>query len=138
MKVIYPAKIAKDTNGKYFVKFSDIPGAITEGETLDEAIFNASEAITGVLEVMIEEGVDVPIPSKVKKGEHLIAPEARVQSALLLHWGRGDRTIAEIARSVNTSWAAIQKLEKPGHTPSLSQLEKVAHALGKQLVIEMI
>jgi len=32
------------------VQFVDIPGAITEGETIEECLFNAAEALTGVIE----------------------------------------------------------------------------------------
>jgi len=58
-----------------------------------------------------------------------------VQAALLFKFARKNKSVAEIARALDTSWPAIARLEDPHHTPSLRQLEKVANALGKRLII---
>lgn len=47
MNVLYPAQITFDKdNHRFFVQFLDIPEAITECESEDEAFFNASEVLT--------------------------------------------------------------------------------------------
>ena len=46
--------------GGYTVTFPDVPGVVTEGETQDEALFNAAEALNGVLEATISRGLPVP------------------------------------------------------------------------------
>jgi antitoxin HicB len=58
LKFQYPARIRADKNGRYFVQFLDIEEAITEGETLEEAIFNAQEALTLSLEGRLGEKID--------------------------------------------------------------------------------
>jgi antitoxin HicB len=58
LKFQYPARIRADENGRYFVQFLDIEEAITEGETLEEAIFNAQEALTLSLEGRLDEKID--------------------------------------------------------------------------------
>jgi antitoxin HicB len=140
MNVLYPAQIIfdKDDN-RYLVKFSDMPEAITEGESEEEALFNASEVLTLVIEGRLEENIEVPQPSLCRKGQVLISPSARAQAALLIRWAKaqGAHTTSEIARSLNTSWPAISRLEDPKHWPSLRQLEKVASALGQQLILSM-
>jgi antitoxin HicB len=65
----------------------------------------------------------------------LIAPDARTQAALLIRRARGDRSLAELARSLEPSWPSAQRLENPRHSPTLRQLEKAAAALGKRLVL---
>jgi antitoxin HicB len=50
---------------------------------------------------------------------------------------RGDRSLAELARSLDTSWPSAQRLENPRHSPTLRQLEKAAAALGKRLVLAL-
>jgi len=65
----------------------------------------------------------------------IIAPDARTQAALLVRLTRGDRSLADIARALETSWPAAKRLEDPHHWPSLKQLEKTAQALGKRLVL---
>ncbi len=135
MNIIYPAKITFDKRDKrYLVEFYDLAEAVTEGETLEEAFFNASEVLTLTLEGRLDEGQQIPVPSK-RKGAYLIAPSARVQAALLIRLSRGDHTIAEIARMLDSSWPAVSRMEDPHHWPSLRQLERTASAIGQRLVL---
>ncbi|WP_396956756.1 type II toxin-antitoxin system HicB family antitoxin [Nitrosomonas sp.] len=137
MNTLYPAILEPQEPSGYCVQFVDIPGAITEGETIEECLFNAAEALTGVIESYIELGQDIPHPSENIKGAYYVAPDARVQSALLIRWARGNRSLADIARALETSWPTAQRLENPRHWPSLKQLDKAAAALGKKLVISL-
>lgn len=140
MNVLYPAQISFDKDdSRYLVVFPDMPEAVTEGESEEEAFFNASEVLTLVIEGRLEEHIDIPQPSLCKKDQVLISPSARAQTALLIKWAKlhADHTTSEIARSLNTSWPAISRLESPKHWPSLRQLEKVANVLGQQLIISM-
>lgn len=60
MAVVYPVILSKEANG-YFVTIPDFD-ANTEGETLEEAIFMAREAI-GILGIEMEdEGEQLPKP----------------------------------------------------------------------------
>lgn len=132
MNFLYPAKIGINAAGRYFVNFSDIDEAITEGETLEEALFNAQEVLTLSLEGRLDEKMDIPLPSSIEGDDvHNIAPSARVQAALLIARSRKDKTnMAEFARSLQTSWPSASKLEDPHHSPSIKTQEKAAHALG--------
>ncbi|MCX9083547.1 MAG: type II toxin-antitoxin system HicB family antitoxin [Candidatus Methanoperedens sp.] len=38
-----------DEEGRYIIEFPDLPGCLTEGETLEEALNNINEAILGCL-----------------------------------------------------------------------------------------
>lgn len=93
MNTLYPAILEPQEPSGFFVQFVDIPGAITEGETIEECLFNAAEALTGVIESYIELGQDISPPSEGIEGAYYIAPDARVQSALLIRWARGDRSL---------------------------------------------
>jgi len=137
MNVLYPATFKYDKSEKrYIVQFLDLPEAITEGETLEEALFNASEVLTLTLEGRIDEGMKIPMPSH-SRNARLVAPNARTQAALLMRLAKGEHTTAEIARALNTSWPAIARLEDPRHWPNLRQLERAAAAIGQRLVISL-
>lgn len=136
MKIVYPAMITKGKDNRYLVEFPDLPEAVTEGETLEEALFNASEVLTLTLEGRTEEEMEIPVPS-VLKNAYEIAPSARVQAALLLKMSRGKKKVADIARALHTSWPSVSRLEDPTHWPSLKQLERVAATLGKRLVLSL-
>jgi len=135
MRILYPALIEFDKNDqRYLVTFFDFDEAITEATSKEEALLNAAEVLTLTLEGRMEEGMNIPLPSKHSKAE-LIAPSLRVQSALLLRLARGSLTTAKLARSLNTSWAAVARLEDPHHWPSLKQVEKAAKAIGQRVVL---
>jgi antitoxin HicB len=55
MNVLYPAIFEYDRIEKrYMAHFIDLPEAITEGETLEEVFFNASEVLALTLEGRID------------------------------------------------------------------------------------
>lgn len=61
----YIAYLHKDRDSDFGVSFPDFPGCITAGKTLDEASRMAREALALHIQGMIEEGDEVPQPSKV-------------------------------------------------------------------------
>lgn len=136
--VRYGAALARQPEGGYTVIFPDIPEAITEGDSRDAALFNAAEVLSLVLEQRIIDGDPLPPPSKVKGGTW-VEPEATVQAAVLVRQAREaqGKTLADLARALNTSWPSAQRLEQPGSNPTLRQLERAAAALGKRLVVEL-
>lgn len=58
----YTAVIERDGEG-YSVHFPDVPGCFTQGDTLEEARANASEALKEYLDVLRELGKPLPEPS---------------------------------------------------------------------------
>ncbi|MBF0499512.1 MAG: type II toxin-antitoxin system HicB family antitoxin [Candidatus Riflebacteria bacterium] len=136
MKIEFSALFEPQKEGGFTVTFPDIPEAITEGDTMEEAIFNAQEILTGCLEQRIEDSENIPLP-EVRKGKHFysVSPSAAVQSAILVRLSKNGKSLADIARALGTSWPAVQRLENPKHSPTLKQLERAAAALGKRLIL---
>jgi antitoxin HicB len=54
-----------EESGGYTVEVPDLPGCITEGDTVEEALAMAEEAIEGFLEVLKKDGDPIPKPSKL-------------------------------------------------------------------------
>ena len=136
MKIKYPAKIQKEEDGTFFVSFPDIPEALTQGATMEEALFNASEVLTLSMEYRLDEEQKVPDSSDIVGDNiHLISPSAKVQSAMLIRHSRQGRSLAELARTLETSWPSVQRLENPHNSPTLKMIDKAATALGKRLVL---
>lgn len=135
MEIRYPATIEKQPDGSFFVQFVDLSDTFTEGRTEEEALFNASEVLSGMLAWRLDEGEEVPPPSSGIDGAFYIAPDAKTQAAMLLRFARGERTLSDLARALETSWPAAKRLEDPRHWPSLKTLERAAAALGRKLVL---
>lgn len=63
----YPIAIEPgDQNHAYGVVVPDLPGCFSAGETIDSAYENAKEAITGWIELELDEGHSIPLPSSVQ------------------------------------------------------------------------
>ncbi|MCI4427774.1 MAG: type II toxin-antitoxin system HicB family antitoxin [Burkholderiales bacterium] len=137
MEIRYPATVTAQADGSLFVQFIDLPDTFTEGQTKEEALFNAAEVLSAMLAWRLDEAKDVPAPSLKVKGAHYIAPDAKTQAAMLLRLARGDRTLSDLARALETSWPAVKRLEDPTHWPSLKTLDRAAAALGKRLVLSL-
>ncbi|MFK3661001.1 type II toxin-antitoxin system HicB family antitoxin [Scandinavium sp. NPDC088450] len=54
-----------DENHAWGVIVPDLPGCFSAGDTLDEAIINANEAITAHIELLLEAGEEIPHVSMV-------------------------------------------------------------------------
>jgi antitoxin HicB len=135
MEIRYPAKLEHQEGGSFLVQFVDLPDTFTEGQTAEEALFNAAEVLSGMLIWRLENEKEVPAPTLDLEGAHYIAPDAKTQAAMLLRLARGERSLADLARALATSWPAARRLEDPTHWPSLKTLDRAAAALGKRLVL---
>jgi|ERR1039458_8471349 antitoxin HicB len=54
--------LSKDEGGGYLVEYPEIPGCMSDGETIEEAIENGREALRDCLEVFKESGRKAPPP----------------------------------------------------------------------------
>jgi predicted RNase H-like HicB family nuclease len=54
------ALVHKDEGTSYGVSFPDVPGCISAGDTLEEAVANAGEALAAHLALMRHDGDTVP------------------------------------------------------------------------------
>lgn len=133
----YAATIEPDGEG-YLVTFRDIDNAFTQGETLEEAIFNAQEVLDLMLLDRLEKNEDIPLPSLFKQGEVAIAASPEVSAPALLHIMRtlNHRSMAEVARTMGVSYQSYQRIES-GKNLTMKSLKKAASALGSTVEIRL-
>lgn len=62
VKLSYSIILDPDPNRGYTVRVPRLPGCVTEGDTLDEAVTNAHEAILAYLLSLRDDGEPVPPP----------------------------------------------------------------------------
>ncbi|MEQ1636643.1 MAG: type II toxin-antitoxin system HicB family antitoxin [Methylococcales bacterium] len=135
MDIRYPATVETQTDGSFLARFVDLPDACAGGNTEQDAISNAAEVLSAQLASWLVDSKDAPAPSQGVKGVHYIAPDSKTQAAMLLHLARGKRSLSDLARALEKTWPAAQRLEDPTHWPSLKSIDRAASALGKRLVL---
>ena len=76
MKIVYPAKFEADEDSRILVTFRDLPEATTDGANMDEARREAADLLDSALMFRMKYREDIPAPSKLRKGEELVVPDA--------------------------------------------------------------
>lgn len=68
MELPYRMEIVPDVEeGGYAVTFPELPGCITCGETLEQAVRNATDAKNAWLEAALDEGIAIAMPDELNE-----------------------------------------------------------------------
>ena len=68
MKILYPATVQKDEEGRYLVRFPDFGWGGTDGATLEEALKEASDCLDELIATTMESNEPLPIPCGLRTG----------------------------------------------------------------------
>lgn len=81
----YPVTLEFDEASQgYAVSFVDIPEALTQGDTVEDALIEAQDALITAMDFYFEDKRAVPPPSKAAKGQHTVALPTSVWAKVLL------------------------------------------------------
>jgi antitoxin HicB len=135
----YPAKFKPAKEGGFVVTFRDIPEAITQGESVEDAMIQARDALETALDFYFDDRRVVPAPSKAKRGERLIElPASLSAKALLLNEMVRQRVRpADLARRLHTTPQEITRLTDVRHRTRIDSIAAALQALGKQLELRV-
>jgi len=64
--MLWPVVIHKDEGSAYGVTVPDLPGCLSAGDSVGEAIRNVAEAILCHLEGMLMDGETIPVPQSIE------------------------------------------------------------------------
>jgi antitoxin HicB len=134
----YPAKFTTDReSGGFVVTFPDVPQAITEGNTIAEAMEMASEALALALTFYTEEWRDLPVPSQPKRGMRMVRVPALSEAKFKLYTALRDSGIkkADLARRLKCAPSQVDRLLDITHASRVEHLEAAFAALGKRMSV---
>ena len=135
----YPALFVPEGKG-FVVTFPDIPEAITEGDSLDEAMEYAIDALETVLSEYINRRLEIP-QSKRTRGKNIrfVCLPALAEAKIGLY-----RTMrvagvrkAGLARRVGWQKSQVDRLLDLKHASRLDQIETALKALDKRLTVQV-
>lgn len=136
MDFIYPALIEEE-EGFFTVSFRDIPHALTDGTTYEEALGEAVDCLGEALASCIIDNEDLPAPSSAVGDEVLIAPPALIaaKAALYVITKEVGLTKTTLALRLGVSEAVGRRLLNPRYQSKIVNIEKAIAAAGKRMVI---
>src|SRR5262245_19298467 len=133
----YPVTITPD-DGQFTITFPDVPEAVTFGETRDEALERAADALLTIFDAFMKHRRDIPSPSQTT-GEAIELP-ALESAKIELYRAMRARNIgkAELARRLRWHPPQVDRVLRVTHGSHLGQMEAAFAALGKKLVVAVV
>lgn len=134
----YPVILERDDNDTILVSFPDFPEAHTFGDTVEDALAHAKDALATVIDAYIKDKRDIPLPS-VRASRYCVAAPALLTAKTRLYetMRSAKVTKSELARRLDVHMPQIDRLLDVHHGSQMSQMEDAFQALGKRLVVEV-
>jgi antitoxin HicB len=137
----FPATLTPDTiDGGYVVTFRDIPEAITQGDTEQEALIEATDCLEEAIAAKIDEKLDIPQPSQPKSGEQIVVVpiQTALKATLYLSMQESAMTKVELAKLIGVDEKEVRRILDPRHSTKLITIERALQALGKKIELQVV
>lgn len=134
----YMARV-EPSEGGFLVSFPDVPEAITEGDSREDALANAADALSVALRGYLAEGRDVPAPASQGKGLSPVPVDVATayKLAVLAAYRAAGITKAELARRLGKANTEAHRILDPDHATQVPALEAALAALGRQAIVSV-
>jgi antitoxin HicB len=139
-ELTYPVTLTPDgDDGGFVVTFKDLPEAITQGETVTEALAEAADALEEAVAGRIRRGDPIPEPSPAADRPIVPVPvQMAAKAALYLALQETGITKAELAVRLGCDEKEVRRLLDPRHPSKLPRIQKALAALGKGLSVRLV
>ena len=118
----------------YVVTFPDVPEAITEGDTMEEARLMAEDALGVILLSYLEIGRELPVACA--EGTK-ISPDAEIAAkiAVIETFRKAGISQSELARRIGKDEKEARRLLDPNTITKIGLVQAALAAMGQKLVI---
>jgi len=138
--LLYPATIKRDGNS-FTVIFPDVPGAHTNGDTREDALAHAPDALHAAIYMLVEKNLDIPVPGAARrKGVVLVGLPSIVSDAktgLYMALRASGLRKTELARRMGIHKQQVDRLLDIDHASRIEQLEAAFAALQMRLTVDI-
>jgi antitoxin HicB len=135
----YQANLTPDPGGGFTVTFRDMPEAISEGDTREEALLRAEDALESALAMYIAAKEPLPIPSEPETSEEMVPLSALGMAKTALYEAMREQGVgrAELARRLRWHLPQVNRVLDPRHASRMEQVEAAVAALGLRLIVDV-
>ena len=136
MRYDYPYELEPQPEGGYTVTFQDVPEAITQGDTEDEAAAMAEDALVTALSFYTDRAEPLPRPSPAH-GRPVAYLPALVAAKLALHDAMLAAGVSNVvlARQLGTDKKTVRRPRDALHQSRINQVDAALRMLGKRMRI---
>jgi len=135
----YPVDIVPEATGGFYAKFPDVPGALTGGKDVAETRLEAQDALGVALAEYMRRQIDIPLPSKAKRGQHIISVPLYLAPKIALYAAMRDSkmTNVKLAKRLGVRETVVRRLLNPDHDSKPSKVQAALEALGKSITVSV-
>ena len=135
----FPYTLEPEENGWWLVRFPDVPEALTEGETREEAHSNAADCLLAALEGYVKAGRPIPRPSSTVGNGHRVTLPSLATAKLAVYETMRSRgwSMTRLAEELNMSKDAARRLISLRQASPMAIIDKALAAMGAELAIEL-
>ncbi|MEW9681940.1 type II toxin-antitoxin system HicB family antitoxin [Pseudomonas sp. TE50-2] len=139
MNFDYPVNVHRDT-GSVWISCPDIPEMASAGDTLDEALFDAVDALESALSLYVERRAAIPLPTSVQSAEAIVRLPAltAAKAALWNTMVAQNVTKTEMARRLGVNRPQVDRLVDLLHRSKIEQVEHALHVLGQRIELAVV
>ena len=134
--MFYPVTLTKDDNGTILVTFPDVPEAVTFGDTPEEALARAQDALLTIFDAFMKDRRDIPSPSPAA-GTGVMLPALESTKIALYQAMRASKVNkSQLAKRLDWHLPQVDRVLNVRHGSQLDQIEAALAAVGKRLVVD--
>jgi len=125
-------------DGGYVAEVPSLPGCISEGDTKEEALAQAQDALLTVFDAYMRDRRDIPAPSE-RSGVSVELPAletAKIELYRAMLTQKVNKS--ELARRLDWHLPQVDRVIDVHHGSQIDQIEAAFAALGKKLVLNVI
>jgi antitoxin HicB len=129
---VFTVNLTPDPDGGFVVTCADLPEVITQGDTRQEALDNAADALSEAVAGRMRRSEDVP--GSAFDGELVALPED-IGPKLILYLAMREAGISkvELARRIGCDEKQIRRLLDPAYATNIKTIGEALRAMGKRL-----
>src|SRR3990167_1844948 len=136
----FPIQLTKQKKGGYTVQFSDLPEAITQGESIADALNEAADCLEEAIANRMIMKLEIPIPKTIKPKEYSVSLSTTLaaKAALYMIMREKQLTNVALAKKISCDEKEIRRLLDPYYSSKIPRIEDVLHQLGQRLEISVV
>ena len=136
----YPVELTAEGPNAFIVEFPDIPGILTCGRDVQNALYWARDALMVALAAFIDQRLDIPLPSIPTPDQYAVALPSIVMMKLALYQGMRELGIteAQLATKLKCEPKQVRRLLDLDHHTRLDQLERALKLVGKKVTVGIV
>ena len=139
MKLSYPVTIKNYSGGQVGLFCVDVPEAVTAGNTLQEAIHNAEDALVVALSSYTDQQRDIPVPSKPLSDQQVVSvpPLASMKLAIYQAMRIQGITWRQLSEQIGYNERQIRQILDITYESKISHIEATLSALSLRVAVDV-